>query len=164
LNSLGPGDLTRWMAVPWQTDTASCRSGYPPSFTPATPTFWPARVPNQVLTEDDYKKVMDKKLSPAARWTAFRTRLDWLRGFGRSWLDNVRRMVDEFGGLGVVERRPGPGDQDFPDELLVESPPTAQPQAVSQVLAAAAPAKAGLVEEGPTELNPKAFRFRVKQP
>ena len=23
-----PGGITRWMAVPWQTDTASCRSGY----------------------------------------------------------------------------------------------------------------------------------------
>ncbi|MFC9426762.1 LodA/GoxA family CTQ-dependent oxidase [Streptomyces sp. NPDC056987] len=24
----GPGDLTRWMAAPWQTDAARCRSGY----------------------------------------------------------------------------------------------------------------------------------------
>ena len=42
------------MAVPWQTDTASCRSGYylgyGPRYDPYVPTFWPARVPNQVLT------------------------------------------------------------------------------------------------------------------
>ena len=28
LHAQGPGDLTRWMAAPWQCDTASCRSGY----------------------------------------------------------------------------------------------------------------------------------------
>src|SRR5262249_40162248 len=101
LNCLGPGDLTRWMAVPWQPATASCRSGYE-GFTAATPTFWPARVPNQVLSEEDYQKVMNQKLTPAERWAAFGHRLDWLRVFGRRWLDNVRRMVDEFGELGVI--------------------------------------------------------------
>lgn len=28
LSVSGPGDLTKWLAVPWQTDTASCRAGY----------------------------------------------------------------------------------------------------------------------------------------
>ncbi len=28
LYAQGPGGLSRWMAVPWQTDTASCRAGY----------------------------------------------------------------------------------------------------------------------------------------
>ena len=42
----GPGDVTRWMAVPWQADTASCRSGYqygPTPVDPYLPTFWAAR-------------------------------------------------------------------------------------------------------------------------
>ena len=26
----GPGDLTRWQGTPWQSDAASCRSGYQP--------------------------------------------------------------------------------------------------------------------------------------
>ncbi|MGH9278114.1 MAG: LodA/GoxA family CTQ-dependent oxidase, partial [Acidimicrobiales bacterium] len=38
-----PGSLTRWMAVPWQTDSASCRSGYEarsdPRYDPYLPTF-----------------------------------------------------------------------------------------------------------------------------
>ncbi|MET9872553.1 LodA/GoxA family CTQ-dependent oxidase, partial [Streptomyces sp. NPDC006386] len=59
----GPGDLTRWMAVPWQTDTARCRSGYylgyGPRYDPYLPTFWPARVPNHVLTEQDYEEAVD---------------------------------------------------------------------------------------------------------
>ena len=54
-----PGGVTRWMAVPWQTDTASCRSGYVKKYDPYLPTFWPARVPNQVLAEENYNIVMD---------------------------------------------------------------------------------------------------------
>jgi hypothetical protein len=63
LHAQGPGDLTRWMAVPWQTDTASCRSGYESQnglalpYDPYVPTFWPARVPNHVLTEEDFRIV-----------------------------------------------------------------------------------------------------------
>ena len=77
-----PGGISRWMAVPWQCDTASCRSGYDKTYDPYVPTFWPARVPNQVLTRQDYDIVMDvnapwlsgKPPSPAAptgtpRWT-----------------------------------------------------------------------------------------------
>ena len=32
-----PGGVTRWMAVPWQTDTASCRSGYVKKYIHACP-------------------------------------------------------------------------------------------------------------------------------
>ena len=54
LSGSGPGDLTRWMAVPWQTDTSSCLSRYKVEVDDYLPTFWPARVPNDVLTADDY--------------------------------------------------------------------------------------------------------------
>ncbi|MFM9745580.1 LodA/GoxA family CTQ-dependent oxidase, partial [Streptomyces brasiliscabiei] len=33
------GGVTRWMAVPWQTDTASCRDGYSSEYDPFLPTF-----------------------------------------------------------------------------------------------------------------------------
>ena len=59
LYAQGPGDLTRWMGLPWQADTGFCRSGYTaPGYTydPYLPTFWPARVPNQVLTEANYSR------------------------------------------------------------------------------------------------------------
>src|SRR6202049_1302681 len=58
---LGPqvsGGITRWRALPWQTDTASCRSGYTRKYDPYLPTFWPARVPNQILTQANYNIVM----------------------------------------------------------------------------------------------------------
>ena len=132
--------------------------------TPSTPTFWPARVPNQVLTEDDYNKVMNLKLGTAARWEAFRRRLNWLRDLG-NYFESIRRMVDEFGTLGVVERRDGPRDGEFPSAIFVESklegakavgaaPPFAE---VDHELAA--PEANG----APTEkFVPKVDRFRMK--
>ena len=55
-----PGGITRWMAMPWQTDTASCRSGYDKTYGPYVPTFWPARVPNRVMTKENYAVVITK--------------------------------------------------------------------------------------------------------
>ena len=44
LDSQGPGGLSRaGMALPWQTDTASCRAGYDKQYDMHLPTFWPAR-------------------------------------------------------------------------------------------------------------------------
>ena len=64
------------MAVPWQTDTASCRSGYgwPGNATPNDtfiPTFWPSRVPNDVLTEGGFAVVTDPSLPIDERQRAF---------------------------------------------------------------------------------------------
>lgn len=118
----GPGDLTRWMTVPWQTDAASCRSGYVTAYDPNVPTFWAARVPNDVLTEDDYRTVMDSTLPLAERVAAFHRRQKWLRELDLHSFDlhQINGMVRLFGRLGVIERRPGPGDAKFPATLFVE--------------------------------------------
>ena len=85
------------MAVPWQTDTASCRSGYLRSYDPYVPTFWPARVPNQVLTQADYDIVMNEGASLAERLTAFARRASWLRPLGsRSYTDQINNMIAHF--------------------------------------------------------------------
>lgn len=84
LHAQGPGDLSRWMAVPWQTDTAGCRAGYEsqaglgPRYDPYVPTFWPARVPNHVLKQSDYDTV--NRPDAADRDAAFANRAVWLRG------------------------------------------------------------------------------------
>ena len=116
-----PGDITRWMAVPWQTDTSSCRSGYLPQYDPFLPTFWPARVPNQVLKESDYKIVMDSSQPMEKRLNAFNNRAVWLRGLPGAYFDQIREMVTEFGKLGIVEKRKGPPEPEFPDVIYVES-------------------------------------------
>jgi L-lysine epsilon oxidase-like protein len=122
----GPGDLSRWMAVPWQTDTASCRSGYEPNYDPVIPTFWPAHVPNQVLREQDYEVVIDPKAKREDRLEAFNRRASWYRILGKSYLDSIQNMVDRYGDMGVVEARPGvKSDPDFPAEMWVETRPFA---------------------------------------
>lgn len=119
-----PGGVTRWMAVPWQTDTASCRSGYQKSYDPYVPTFWPARVPNQVLTKESYDVVMDKDRPMGERLAAFANRASWLRGLGtKSYTDQINNMIRDYGKLGVVEVLPGPGDPEFPATLEVEQLP-----------------------------------------
>lgn len=136
------GDLTRWMAVPWQTDTASCRSGYyagyGPRYDPYVPSFWPARVPNQVLTEDDYQVVMNTALPREDRLAAFSRRASWFRTLGAGGYDSqINYMISNFGDMGVLEERPGiAGDPDFPPVMQVEN------------RIAPAPAPAGALRKG----------------
>jgi len=130
----GPGDITRWMAVPWQTDTASCRAGYtdwpgdPLPNESFIPSFWPSRVPNDVLTEEDFEIVVNAKLPLDDRMHAFYRRVRWLRSFHYDgpYIPQINRMITEFGDLGVVEARenPNPAADPFPRVLYVESAPT----------------------------------------
>lgn len=116
-----PGSITRWMAIPWQTDTASCRSGYDPQYDPHLPTFWPARVPNQVLSEKNYRKVMDTSLPLQTRLKAFNERSDWDRTLGVGYLHQLQEMVDHFDRQGIVEVRDGiANDPNFPAKMQVE--------------------------------------------
>lgn len=123
LYAQGPGDITRWMALPWQGDTAFCRSGYDLHFDPYVPTFWAARVPNQVLTEEDYQTAINNALPREQRIAAFNNRETWLRAVdGPVIADVMMRMIAEFGALGIVEPRPGvKDDPDLPETMFVES-------------------------------------------
>jgi hypothetical protein len=122
-----PGGLTRWLGVPWQTDAASCGSGYA-KYDPYLPTFWPARVPNQVLTAKNYAMVMDQSLPMGARLAAFAQRADWMRPLGSGYINVINNMVADFGHMGVIEQRPGPGCPEFPARMEVESDPTSTHQ------------------------------------
>ncbi len=121
LGAQAAGDITRWMAVPWQTDTASCRSGYSPEYDPYVPTFWPARVPNQVLTEENYDILVDTSRSLEERTLAFANRAAWIEPLGAiDYTTQINNMIRGFDHLGVVESRPGPEDGTFPDVIEVE--------------------------------------------
>lgn len=122
LVGLTPGGLTRWMAVPWQADTASCRSGYEPAIDPYLPEFWAPRVPNHVLTEENYRMVLDTSLPLAERQAAFNTRSQFFRGIdGVTQIDSITNMVSDWFRLGLVDVRPGPPGGEFPSELKVET-------------------------------------------
>lgn len=131
LYAQGPGDLTRWMAAPWQCDTASCRSGYQvvsglgPRYSPYLPTFWPAQMPNQVLKESDFAVVNDTGMPDKEREQAFEHRAVWLRGLAGSDMNVQRRqMIRDWYHFGIVHVRRYTGDDGkFPEYLQVESVP-----------------------------------------
>lgn len=123
LSASGPGDVTRWMAVPWQTDTSSCLSRYKRDVDGFLPAFWPARVPNDVLDLESYETVMDTSLDQSDRQDAFENRVKWLRdlpGFGESSRIRINAFLRQWADAGVVTRRPGPDDPAFPDAFWVE--------------------------------------------
>ena len=117
----GPGDITKWMATPWQTDTVSCRNGYNREVSIYLPTFWPARAPNEVLTEGEYAILMDGSASDQLKELAFSLRSRWLRHILRTdKTATLERMVANWPKLGIVTERPGPNDGIAPARLKVE--------------------------------------------
>jgi hypothetical protein len=129
------GGITRWMAIPWQTDTASCRDGYTSMYDPYLPTFWPARVPNNILSEEQYKASIDPLLSEETRKQAFAYRKDWLDdlpldGEDPNYTNQINSMVKYFDKLAVVQARPGiPDDPNFPPKMQVGITPNAAQEA-----------------------------------
>lgn len=120
----GPGGLTRWMAVPWQGDTAYCRSGYDLEYDPYLPTYWPAHVPNQVLTLIDYHTLCDTSKPLEERIAAFHNRPSWFRQLPSQnpAPEQMMYMIAHFGELGILEARPRPQDLTWlPEYLYVEN-------------------------------------------
>jgi hypothetical protein len=118
----GPGDLTRWMGLPWQADTGYCRSGYDTAYDPFVPTFWPARVPNQVLTETNYGIAIDGNQLPEKRFAAFTDRMVWTAPLTGTTAEQMEQMVALFADMGVVEVREGvQSDPDLPPTMRVAS-------------------------------------------
>ncbi len=122
VQSTAPGTLTWWMGVPWQTDEASCLSGYEIGTYLPLPSFWAARVPNQVLSERSYTRVMDTDLPVTQRLKHLFHRLDWLRFFGPSYQTRINDNVARWDRLGIVTPRAAPADlEGLPDRLWVET-------------------------------------------
>lgn len=131
LSASGPGDLTRWMAVPWQTDSSSCRFAYDQTEGLYLPTFWPAHVPNHVLPQSNYETIMRRRTPLPERQAAFQERQLWFERIPVNQADNIRfinQFIQVWGTYGIVTERPGPGDPNFPDRIWVQEgrdiPPT----------------------------------------
>jgi hypothetical protein len=144
LSVSGPGDISKWMAVPWQADTASCRAGYPGTEFPSDPfipTFWPSRVPNNVMTEAQYNTIMNPDTSPDARMAAFNTRPYWLRSldFSKPYVEQITRMISTFGDLGLVLKRDA-GGEGLPPFVYVETMAEQAPKLTAATAAPEAPA------------------------
>ena len=164
LDGSGPGDVSRWMAVPWQTDTSSCLYAYVGYQNGVfLPTFWPVRVPNTVLTEDNYKKVVDPKVPMPERRAAFAydVRPFWLRAFEPR--SDYERMINDFvaqwNEIGVVTAQPGAAP--FPDPIHVElgaNAKRAKPKLLAKAAAAIGAGEAAEEEQAADLPNPRRFR------
>lgn len=126
-----PGDVTRWMGVPWQSDAFSCNQVLYANDFPS-PTWWPASLPVDVLPEAYYNQVLRKDLDPSERIKFAENRVPWARGVAgigyhadASYTDGLGRMIYLWSRMGFVLRRPGPVDPDAPSQipksLFVES-------------------------------------------
>lgn len=128
----GPGALTRWLGVPWQTDEASCNSSadYEPSTFLSMPSFWGARAPEQVLSSESWTRATAVRATEGD--AAFLQRLkhafhreDWLRDVrGRTYFERIDNMVRLWATLGVLEPRPAPDwlvRAGFPAEAYIET-------------------------------------------
>jgi len=124
VESSGPGTLTWWLGVPWQTDEASCLSGYEIGTFLSVPSFWAARVPNQVLSERSYRRVLDQNLPLAQRMKHLFYRVDWLRYFGPDYDTRINDNVAKWDKLGIITTRDGSADHaehGLPARLWVET-------------------------------------------
>jgi hypothetical protein len=122
--SSGPGTLTWWLGVPWQTDEASCLSGYEVGTYLSLPSFWAARVPNQVLSDRSYRRALDTSLPIGQRMKHLFYRLDWLRYFGPDYETRINDNVARWDKLGIITPRPGPAnheEQGLPARMWVET-------------------------------------------
>lgn len=118
-----PGDLTRWMGLPWQCDAFSCQQvTFANDFPNAT--WWPALLPIDVLPQLYYEQVMDKDLEPAQRVKFFESRVAWARGVAgigyhaeASYTDGLNQMIYLWDRMGFVVRRDGPIDENRPKQI-----------------------------------------------
>ncbi|QRN96829.1 CTQ-dependent glycine oxidase GoxA [Archangium violaceum] len=130
-----PGDLTRWMGLPWQCDAFSCQqvnfsnssnddSSVDISNDFPVATWWPALLPIDVLPQDFYLSVLNTGLSAAERVKFFQNRVSWSRGVAgigyhanASYTNGLNRMVYLWDRMGFVVKKTAPADPSWPKEI-----------------------------------------------
>ncbi|PVZ71508.1 CTQ-dependent glycine oxidase GoxA [Pelagibaculum spongiae] len=122
-----PGDLTRWMGVPWQSDAFSCQTVRYENDFPIV-SWWPAKIPIDVLPHSYYEQLLRSDLSEAERIAFANARQSWSRGVAgigyhaeASYTDGLNNMVKLWSKMGVLTRIEVPHSiPGISDELYVE--------------------------------------------
>ncbi len=178
-DGIAAGALTRFLGVPWQTDGTSCNSAadYAPATFLSMPTFWGARVPDQVLAEANYQRMraLDPAIAPIQGQKHFMLRVDWLRDVrGFDYYRRLENMINEWWQLGMVlpvagapthlppdlrveqGRHPSHPGSDLKRKLVAAVEALAHPEPVT-----AAHAASGFAAKAKTEVyRPPKRRFR----
>ncbi|HEX7772498.1 MAG TPA: LodA/GoxA family CTQ-dependent oxidase, partial [Pyrinomonadaceae bacterium] len=109
-----PGDLTKWMGIPWQSDAGSCQAVYVDKQYPI-PAWWAANLPVHVLPQESYHKLLDPNILDDTKKNIFANREDWLHtantGFigyhaEGGYMNGLINMVYEWNQIGMVTGRP----------------------------------------------------------
>ncbi|MDC1162146.1 LodA/GoxA family CTQ-dependent oxidase [Tenacibaculum sp.] len=123
-----PGDLTKWMGIPWQSDAGSCQKVFLDSQYPI-PAWWAANLPVDVLTEESLVKMRDQTITPETKQYIYANRTPWLMttdtGFvgyhaEGGYLNGLINMVYKWKDIGVVAARES-NVQGVPEILYVAS-------------------------------------------
>ena len=126
-----PGDLTRWMGLPWQPDAFSCQNV---NFANDFPTvvWWPALLPVDVMPEYAFDKLSCPTLTREEKLKFASLRVAWARGAAgigyhanASYFDGLNRMVYLVDKMGVVVKKKTPvaltkGVNKLPEYMFVE--------------------------------------------
>ncbi|MBC8757433.1 hypothetical protein H2O64_22375 [Kordia sp. YSTF-M3] len=108
-----PGDLTKWMGIPWQSDAGSCQAVYVEKQYPV-PSWWAANLPVHVLPADSYHKLLDPTITDDTKRNIYANRLEWLHtastGFigyhaEGGYMNGLINMVYQWKDIGVVTGR-----------------------------------------------------------
>lgn len=108
-----PGDLTKWMGIPWQSDAGSCQAVFVEKQYPV-PSWWAANLPVFVLNEDAYKQLQNPDILDETKLFIYANRLPWLHttdtGFigyhaEGGYMNGLIAMVYKWKNIGVVTGR-----------------------------------------------------------
>ncbi|PHR26098.1 MAG: hypothetical protein COA38_15605 [Fluviicola sp.] len=109
-----PGDLTKWMGIPWQSDAGSCQAVWTKSQYPV-PAWWAANLPIDVLTNESYQAIKGSSALPDTKRNLYANRQPWLQttdtgyvGYHAEggYLNGLINMVYQWNQIGMVAARP----------------------------------------------------------
>jgi len=108
-----PGDLTKWMGIPWQSDAGSCQAVYTDAQYPV-PAWWAANLPVFVLTAESYAKMQDPNVLPSTKQSIYGNRQLWLQTTNTGYVgyhaeagyqNGLINMVYQWKDIGIVAGR-----------------------------------------------------------
>ena len=106
-----PGDITRWMALPWQADFSECNTNW-----------WPAARPDDVVPEAEYEQIVANysEALEGGLEAVLANRVPWARGIPDQspQLDNA--MVHAWKDFGFIVPRQYPREGPGAQEVYIE--------------------------------------------
>ena len=109
---LRPGDITRWMALPWQADFSECNTNW-----------WPAARPDDVVPESEYQELLStySKSLEGQLEAVLADRKPWARGIPNESPGIDNSMVYAWKDFGFIVPKKYPRDEPGAQTVYVET-------------------------------------------